>query len=75
VALGILDQDSKHIRIIDQTKTAMSTPTTSFLKVSGNKIVKEDDPKETPVLLRGAGLGGWMNMENVSVLVMIRNNR
>ncbi|KAF7986708.1 hypothetical protein HWV62_20240 [Athelia sp. TMB] len=33
----------------------------SFLKVSGTKIV-DADGKE--VILRGAGLGGWMNMEN-----------
>jgi hypothetical protein len=46
-------------------------PTTSFLKVSGDKIVKSDDPSETPVLLRGAGLGGWMNMENVSSLLKV----
>ncbi|KIJ18630.1 glycoside hydrolase family 5 protein [Paxillus involutus ATCC 200175] len=34
---------------------------TSYLKVSGTKIV-DGDSKE--VILRGAGLGGWMNMEN-----------
>ncbi|KAJ9116771.1 hypothetical protein QFC24_006662 [Naganishia onofrii] len=39
-------------------------PVTPFLKVKGNQIVT-DDSQETPVLLRGAGLGGWMNMENV----------
>ncbi|KAI0050107.1 glycoside hydrolase family 5 protein [Auriscalpium vulgare] len=33
----------------------------SFLKISGTKIV-DTDGKE--VILRGAGLGGWMNMEN-----------
>jgi len=33
----------------------------SFLKVSGTKIV-DGNGKET--ILRGAGLGGWMNMEN-----------
>lgn len=32
-----------------------------FLRVQGNQIVKEDG---VPVILRGAGLGGWMNMEN-----------
>jgi hypothetical protein len=42
-------------------------PVTPFLKVKGNQIVT-DDSQETPVLLRGAGLGGWMNMENVSFL-------
>ena len=31
------------------------------LKVSGTKIV---DAQGNPVMLRGAGLGGWMNMEN-----------
>ncbi|KAJ7643872.1 glycoside hydrolase [Roridomyces roridus] len=31
------------------------------LKVSGTKIVDEDGKE---VILRGAGLGGWMNMEN-----------
>ncbi|KIK97372.1 glycoside hydrolase family 5 protein [Paxillus rubicundulus Ve08.2h10] len=34
---------------------------TSYLEVSGTKIV-DGDSKE--VILRGAGLGGWMNMEN-----------
>ncbi|GHJ89172.1 hypothetical protein NliqN6_5574 [Naganishia liquefaciens] len=36
------------------------------LKVSGTDIVQIDavTGKETPILLRGAGLGGWMNMEN-----------
>jgi aryl-phospho-beta-D-glucosidase BglC (GH1 family) len=33
----------------------------SYLKVSGTKVV-DGDGKE--VILRGAGLGGWMNMEN-----------
>ncbi|KAF8648883.1 hypothetical protein AX16_006158 [Volvariella volvacea WC 439] len=33
----------------------------SLLKVSGTKIVDEDGKE---VVLRGAGLGGWMNMEN-----------
>ncbi|GJJ09422.1 Endo-1,4-beta-xylanase 5 [Clathrus columnatus] len=33
----------------------------SFLKVSGTKIV---DGHGHEVILRGAGLGGWMNMEN-----------
>ncbi|KAH8827163.1 glycoside hydrolase [Flagelloscypha sp. PMI_526] len=33
----------------------------SLLKVSGTKIVDEEGNE---VILRGAGLGGWMNMEN-----------
>ncbi|KAG7447201.1 glycoside hydrolase family 5 protein [Guyanagaster necrorhizus] len=33
----------------------------SLLKVSGTKIVDEEGKE---VILRGAGLGGWMNMEN-----------
>ena len=33
----------------------------SFLKVSGAKLV---DGQGHEVILRGAGLGGWMNMEN-----------
>jgi len=33
----------------------------TFLKVDGTKIV-DGDGKE--VILRGAGLGGWMTMEN-----------
>jgi len=33
----------------------------SYLKVSGTKIVDKDGKE---VILRGAGLGGWMNMEN-----------
>ncbi|KAE8451775.1 hypothetical protein EG329_003232 [Mollisiaceae sp. DMI_Dod_QoI] len=32
-----------------------------FLKVEGEKVV---DGKGNSVILRGAGLGGWMNMEN-----------
>ena len=32
-----------------------------MLKVQGEHVV---DPAGTPVVLRGAGLGGWMNMEN-----------
>lgn len=32
-----------------------------FLRVDGEKVV---DEKGNPVILRGAGLGGWMNMEN-----------
>jgi len=35
--------------------------TTSFLKISGSEIVGADNQ---PVVLRGLGLGGWMNMEN-----------
>ncbi|KAI0781604.1 glycoside hydrolase [Irpex lacteus] len=34
---------------------------TSFLKVKGTRIVDGDDKE---VILRGAGLGGWMTMEN-----------
>ncbi|RDX40625.1 glycoside hydrolase [Lentinus brumalis] len=33
----------------------------AFLKVSGTKIVDQNGEE---VILRGAGLGGWMNMEN-----------
>jgi hypothetical protein len=62
VNLRITKQRNYH----STTHKAKMAPTTSFLKVSGDKIVKSDDPSETPVLLRGAGLGGWMNMENVS---------
>ncbi len=32
-----------------------------ILKVVGEQVV---DDKGNPVILRGAGLGGWMNMEN-----------
>jgi len=32
-----------------------------YLRVDGEKIVDEDGKT---VILRGAGLGGWMNMEN-----------
>lgn len=35
--------------------------TMSYLKVSGSKIVDKDGKE---IILRGAGLGGWMNMEN-----------
>ncbi|KAG8840427.1 Endo-1,4-beta-xylanase 5, partial [Serendipita sp. 411] len=37
----------------------MSAP--AILKVKGDKIV---DGEGNPVLMRGAGLGGWMNQEN-----------
>ncbi|KDQ58011.1 glycoside hydrolase family 5 protein [Jaapia argillacea MUCL 33604] len=33
----------------------------SYIKVSGTKLV---DGKGEEIILRGAGLGGWMNMEN-----------
>ncbi|KAJ3501139.1 hypothetical protein NLJ89_g9476 [Agrocybe chaxingu] len=39
----------------------MSIPPASALKVVGTKIVNEQGEE---VILRGAGLGGWMNMEN-----------
>lgn len=32
-----------------------------ILRVKGEQII---DASEKPVILRGAGLGGWMNMEN-----------
>jgi aryl-phospho-beta-D-glucosidase BglC (GH1 family) len=35
--------------------------TKGFLQIHGDNIVKPDG---TPVVLRGFGLGGWMNMEN-----------
>jgi hypothetical protein len=34
---------------------------TGILRVQGDKVV---DGNGNPVILRGAGLGGWMNMEN-----------
>ena len=34
---------------------------TGFLRVDGEKVVDGDGKA---VILRGAGLGGWMNMEN-----------
>lgn len=46
----------------------MSSP---LLVARGNKIVRADDSEEKEVLLRGAGLGGWMNMENVSTLCAV----
>jgi endoglucanase len=33
----------------------------NLLRVDGNRLVRGDG---TPVVLRGVGLGGWMNMEN-----------
>lgn len=38
-------------------ESSTSTSTMSFLRVSGNKIV---DAQGVEVVLRGAGLGGWM---------------
>jgi hypothetical protein len=32
-----------------------------YLRVEGEKVI---DEKGNMVILRGAGLGGWMNMEN-----------
>jgi hypothetical protein len=32
-----------------------------YLRVQGEKVIYE---KGNTVILRGAGLGGWMNMEN-----------
>jgi hypothetical protein len=41
----------------------MSTTTApAILKVKGDKIV---DGEGNPVLLRGAGLGGWMNQVSI----------
>lgn len=34
---------------------------TGFLKVKGNRII---DGEGNDVVLRGAAIGGWMNMEN-----------
>jgi len=34
---------------------------TGILRIQDNKVVDENG---TVVILRGAGLGGWMNMEN-----------
>ena len=39
----------------------MSNDKTSFLRVSGSKIIDEDG---RPVWLHGIGLAGWLNMEN-----------
>jgi hypothetical protein len=44
----------------------MSTP--AILKVKGDKIVDGD---ENPVLLRGAGLGGWMNQVSITRICAI----
>ncbi|MFI5799939.1 glycoside hydrolase family 5 protein [Streptomyces sp. NPDC051677] len=38
-----------------------ATPPNPLLRVSGTRLETSDG---TPVRLRGAGLGGWMNMEN-----------
>ncbi|GAW03142.1 glycoside hydrolase [Lentinula edodes] len=45
----------------DAGDTSQISLSMSLLKVSGTKIV---DEKGEEVILRGAGLGGWMNMEN-----------
>jgi hypothetical protein len=39
----------------------MAPTANGFLRVKGNDIVGSDGK---PILLKGAGLGGWMNMEN-----------
>jgi hypothetical protein len=38
-------------------------PALHWLRVSGNRIVTGAGPG-TEVLLRGVGVGGWLNMEN-----------
>jgi aryl-phospho-beta-D-glucosidase BglC (GH1 family) len=47
------------------TSTPLRNPppkmSNGFLRISNDKVV---DGNGTPVILRGAGLGGWMNMEN-----------
>lgn len=40
----------------------LAAMSTGILKVQGDKVVGNDGKA---VVLRGAGLGGWMNMENV----------
>jgi hypothetical protein len=39
------------------TQHKFSEPPMAYLKVSGTKIVDKDDKE---IILRGAGLGGWM---------------
>lgn len=43
-----------------------------FLRVEGEKVV---DGKGNRVILRGAGLGGWMNMENFMYISSFPNNQ
>src|SRR5438445_444647 len=43
------------------TKGVVSTVSSRALEVRGNQILNADGQ---PVVLRGFGLGGWMNMEN-----------
>src|SRR5918993_1252303 len=41
--------------------TRPTAPPGGFLRVEGSRLVTEDG---TEVVLRGVGLGGWMNLEN-----------
>lgn len=43
-----------------------------FLRVEGEKVV---DGKGNTVILRGAGLGGWMNMENFMYMSSFPNDQ
>lgn len=45
---------------VSNTHTDVKEPS-AFLKVEGRHIVQADQT-DKPILLRGAGLGGWMNM-------------
>lgn len=45
----------------DAQTTRPKAPPGGFLRVEGSRLVREDG---TEVVLRGVGLGGWMNMEN-----------
>jgi len=47
------------------TKISMSA---SFIKVKGTKFVVEDSGTEREIVLRGAGLGGWMKYVSRSAL-------
>lgn len=49
-------------KVFGDTQRA-TTMTGSILKVKGDKIVDKDG---NAVLLRGAGLGGWMNQVSIS---------
>ena len=41
-------------------RPGMTVDSSNYLKVQGEYITLHDKP----IILKGAGLGGWMNMEN-----------
>src|SRR4051794_34492709 len=58
---AIVTRDTAESYNVQYSKGATSVTKLSELRVHGAAVVDADG---SPVLLRGVGLGGWMNMEN-----------